>query len=261
VWTGATRTPVIRTGIMTTIWCGCGRPLLWLVVVMLCTPQPTHALQVLGERDREQRIDTEAQLRALYSAVLRFHEDSSAWPKSLNAACTPSPLDCLMADTGQVPIDVWGSTVSYVPRSDGFELRSFGPDRRPVTSDDLLITYPLDRVIARQISGCYRPLQGWWTRGQTVVRLDTIPGTLYRYPGNYSLTISLPRHPVGTEWFPVGKDSISLRWAYGSHEGGIRMKRLGDTLRGRVDFEDVDSRGELKHWSSMLTLVRSMCEA
>ncbi|MGH8542414.1 MAG: hypothetical protein ACREX3_01950 [Gammaproteobacteria bacterium] len=225
-----------------------------------CARQGAPDLHVEAGEMSGQRVDTETRLRALYGAVLRFHRQNHELPTSLNQACDPYPERCELLDPGDTPLDFWNSAVSYTLRADGFELRSFGPDRMSATSDDIVIAHPLDRAIAGQVAGCYRSVEGWWTSRQSVVRFDTLPGTLFNHLGNYSLHIPLPRHPMGMEWFPVGTDSISLQWAYGPHIRDIRMKRLGDTLRGRTDFEDVDSRGVTIDWRGVLTLVRTSCD-
>jgi hypothetical protein len=151
-------------------------------------------------------------------------------------------------------MDFWGSIVLYTPRVDDFELRSFGPDRKAATSDDLVISYQSDRAVARRLTGCYRPVEGWWTSSPTTVRLDTIPGTLLTYLGSYALQAQFPRRPqIGQEWFPIGTDSLSVQWGEGTMVRSIRLKIRGDTLVGRTDFEDLDWRGVLK-------VVRTRCE-
>lgn len=204
------------------------------------------------ERARRNRIETEAQLRALYGALLRFQRDSNGAAPSLDAACGPLPETCLLSGAGEEPKDFWGAAISYIPKADGFVLRSFGPDGRAGTSDDLVISYPLEQVIVQGIAGCYRPIKDWWRSVPTSVRLDTLPA----FPDlrrNYSLHIDLQFEPGGAEWFPIGSDSIAFQWSQGSRLVMLRLRTVGDTLRRGTDFEDLD-------WGRLLTLVRHRCE-
>jgi hypothetical protein len=216
------------------------------------TPNPVDAQQHVEDAARN-RIDTEARLRAVYGAIIRYRTDSGAWPVSLNAACDPDPLRCELLDVGERVMDFWGSAVWYASRTDGFEVRSFGLDRKARTADDLVIAYPSEPVFATKMAGCYRPNGGWWTSELTVVRLDTVPGTFFNGYGSYFLHIDLPRLPDGTGWFPVGRDSIVFQWSEGPHLGMIRLKVLHDTLRARTAFDDLERRG-------MLGLVRTRCD-
>lgn len=201
-----------------------------------------------------ERIETEVHLRVWYGVVVRFHADSNAWPKTLSAACDASGSEeCELIETTEPPIDFWGSPVAYSRRADGFELRSAGPDRKAGTSDDIVIAHPLDRIIARQLAGCYRPIEGWWTSSPSVVRLDTLPGAFFWQNGSYSLGIDLSPQSDPTGWFPVGSDSVVLQWAQGPQVHIMRLKGLGDTLRRRASLGD-------EEWSAVVTLVRTTCE-
>lgn len=225
----------------------------FLVIWTPCVGQ-SRDLATGPDRNFEKRIDTEAQLRALYSAVIRFHSEKNTWPATLSAACDPVPHQCLLVEEGEIPTDFWGSPVSYSPRGDGFELRSLGPDRTARTSDDLVISHPMDRIFARQLAGCYQPAQGWWTSRPTTIRLDTLPGRLYSLLGGYFLRTEFPRDPQrGSEWFPIGTDSVAIQWGEDNRVRTIRLKILGDTLAGATNFDDLEWRGALR-------LVKRNCE-
>lgn len=236
------------------------RPALMLCILALasCARQSPRGA-VHSDQTREKRLNTEAQLRALHSVMLLFHRDSNSWPTSLSAACDLSPMECLLLDRGERPTDFWGSPVTYAPVADGFELRSLGPDRKAKTSDDLVISYPLERIVVRKAAGCYQPVAGWWASSPTVVRLDSFPPRVDYY-GSYALQIDLPiRFVAFTNWFPIDRDSIALEWASGSHVFGIRLESLGDTLRGHADLEYATLDGP-KIWRGVLRLVKTDCE-
>jgi len=177
--------------------------------------------------------------------------DSHAWPTTLRAACDPHPERCLLLDAGATSIDCWGLPVYYTRKSGGFEIRSLGPDQKPGSSDDLVLSYPLDRLLARRVAGCYEPRQGWWKSSPTPIRLDTLPGKLYNA---YALWIEVPLGSTHfREWFPVTADSVVLQWAQGSHLHMLRLRLSGDTLRGRFD-------SDLLNWRGSLKLVRINCQ-
>jgi hypothetical protein len=209
----------------------------------------------VGQSRRDTLIDVEAQVRALYGVVLDYRANRGAWPSTLNEACDeyPSPRCPPLGIDDTIPVDSWGLPIYYTRKADGFEIRSLGPDRRPGTADDLAITYPDDRFLARRIAGCYRPMVGWWKTSPGVIRLDTLSGTLFDYSGGYLVQTALPRGAGRqTEWFPTSPDSISLQWADGTQVRMLRLKVSGDTLRGRADFDDIN-------WRELLTLVRARC--
>ncbi len=233
--------------------------MLCVLVLASCAGQSPRG-EVYSDQTREKRLNTEAQLRALYSVVLMFHRASNSWPMSLSAACDLSPEKCLLLDKGELPTDSWGSLVTYATGAEGFELRSLGPDRKARTLDDLVISHSSERVVVRKVAGCYQPVEGWWASSPTMVRLDSFPPRVDYY-GSYALQIDLPNRPGFTDlmnWFPIDGDSIALEWSSGSHLFGIRLESLGDTLRGRADLEYATLNGT-KSWRGVLRLVRTNC--
>jgi hypothetical protein len=232
-----------------------------VLLCLVCTPcaaQSPRDVQTQSEQTRERRLNTEAQLRALYSVILAFQRHEKAWPLSLNEACDPFPEKCLLLDAQEKPTDSWGSPVSYRARAEDVELRSSGPDQKSGTSDDLVISYALEGRIVSRLIGCYQPIEGWWAPTPTIVSLDTVPaGSEYR--GTYPLQINLPTRTDFTEWFPIDRDSIALEWASGPHLSDIRLLRRGDSLEGRVDLEYVHLEGP-RIWRGVLRLVKTRCE-
>lgn len=198
---------------------------------------------------RDTVIDVEDELRTLYGAVLQYHDEQKVWPSTLYEACGGSGPRCPMLsdEKNSEPLDSWGLPVYYKQQPGGFEIRSFGPDRRPGTSDDFVISYPNDLVQAKRIAGCYRPVAGWWSRTPADMRLDTLV-----WGGGYGVTGAFPRQVVSAEWFPTTADSIAVEWTYSVEVFILRMRIAGDTLKGRAAFDDLN-------WNGIVRIVRVTC--
>jgi hypothetical protein len=229
-----------------------------LLFAVSCAHRGNGGLPIDPQDVGHGRIDTEAQLRALYGAVLRYFSESATWPASLGAACK-APEKCLLLDSSETPTDSWDSLVLYSVLGNGFELRSAGPDRKNGTTDDLVISYPTDRSIARELSGCYRAVAGWWSGTPTIVRLDTLSGAIMGDRGTYLLQLDLPRPPDALEWFPISRDSVLLQWTLGPHVYLIRLRHEGQSLRGQVDLETADLYWMPYRWRGELNLRRVEC--
>jgi len=203
---------------------------------------------------RDTLIDMETEVRWLYGVVRLYHHEHRVWPSTLNDACGGYPSERCpgLGVLDSIPLDSWGVPVYYTHQPDGFEIRSLGSDRRPGTSDDMVISYPQDIVQSARIAGCYRPTAGWWARGPVEVRLDTLDGTLFDFRAGYGVTAEFPRHKRYAQWYPTSRDSISLQWNDGVEIRMLRMAIFGDTLRGRVTYDDLD-------WNGIVTMVKTRC--
>jgi hypothetical protein len=230
------------------MWSGWSGRVLWSCPALCLV---LYARPGISQTRRDTVIDMQIEIRSLYGVVRQYHDEHKVWPSTLNEACGGSSPRCPQLGDDSVPLDSWGLPVYYRYQLGGFEIRSFGPDRRPGTADDLVIIYPNDLVQADRISGCYRPIIGWWTRRAAHVRLDTLNGTIFN--GAYRVTARFPhQRQVDAQWYPTTGDSISLQWVDGVEIRMLRLRISGDTLRGHVDFDDLNWRGFLK-------LVKTRC--
>lgn len=208
-----------------------------------------HVSPCLAQSGRDTLIEVETQVRSLYGVVLLYHAEHKVWPSTLNEACGgyPSPRCVPLGVQDTTPLDFWGLPLYYSQTRNGFVIRSLGPDRRPGTSDDLVISYPSDRWQAGRIAGCYRPVAGWWNRAPADMRLNTLRGTLWDHGGGYGVTGQFPgQQQLDAEWFPTTPDSVVLEWLDGTTIRILRLRITGDTLRGYVDFDDLNWKGALK---------------
>jgi len=200
------------------------------------------------------RAQTEWDLRDLHRSILVFRTTSGKWPPRLAEACHPGDSRCGPQGPYSWGRDGWGQEIRYALSDSGFEIRSPGPDAESGTADDMVVREPDDRIRAKQLAGCYRPLNGWFRGAPGYVALDTTPGTIGPFGAGYRLVLSGIGYRGEAEWYPVGQDSVVLQWIAGFSIPYLRLRALAnDTLRGRVDL----FQGE---WRSDVVLVRGACD-
>ena len=201
----------------------------------------------------EPRLQTEWSLRELHSAIVAFRAAAGTWPQRVTDICHRDESRCGSNWPTRWGRDGWGHEIRYNATRDGFEIRSAGPDGRFATGDDLLVREPDDRSDAGRLAGCFDAREGWFPGAPTLVVLDTSSGTIRPYSGGYLLRLAGLGNKGEAEWYPLGKDSVVLRWVAGEALPAIRMTAVTDTMRGHVDLLEGTWRGNV-------VLVRVSCD-
>lgn len=195
-------------------------------------------LAVVGCSPRtDPRWGTREQIRRIHGAVGQFRQMQGRLPGSLEEICDSGADPCLLLPPERWATDRWGYRILLTPTDSGdYEIRSAGPDGKPQTSDDIVLSSSAERAGVRRFAGCYAANLPKW-RGQA---LDTI--VLSRSPiqgGEYELRPIVSGYR--SSWAPFEGDSILAIWTDGFSGLGLLADVVDDTLRGlTAQFTDMD---------------------
>lgn len=81
----------------------------------------------------------EAQLRGLATAIDAYEVDNDHLPTNLTVLGGNPPFGMPYLKLQDSIVDPWGTPYSYSVRSNGYDIKSPGPDRKLQTEDDVMI--------------------------------------------------------------------------------------------------------------------------
>ena len=166
-------------------------------------------------------------------AVQAFSAENDTLPESVEQMCQTMPDACAFLPVAARRNDAWGHPIVYTRGANAFELRSYGPDAKPGTQDDLVFTPLIEAAALARLSGCYGFDTQWWDDlASDILVLDTLPSEMH---GEYRAS---PYHPPyrWASWRPLGPEMVAVVWWAAGSVVELLGVGAGDSLVARAHF-------------------------
>jgi general secretion pathway protein G len=114
-----------------------------IVIVLLVGLMALVAPNIIGKGDKAKNDITCIQMKNIASTLKMYKIDNSSYPT------TSEGLSLLVSakyfEDGKLPKDSWKKDFIYTSNNDGFEIISFGADKKEGGGDDIFYTKCLDK--------------------------------------------------------------------------------------------------------------------